>query len=99
MLILSALGVGEDVILDDYLLTNTFNAEIIARQRKMLAEHGVSAEDANRYMIVLDEVNPKLMTTLLSWLKENYVSPVGYIIDEPGVSEDEIESLKAKFLE
>ena len=99
MLILSALGVGEDVILDDYLLTNTFNAERIASQRKMLAYHGISEEDAERYMIVLDEVNPKLMTTLLSWLKENYVSPVGYIIDELGVSEDEIESLKAKFLE
>ena len=99
MLILSALGVGEDVILDDYLLTNTFNAERIASQRKMLADHGVSEQDADRYMIVLDEVNPKLMTTLLSWLKENYVSPVGYIIDELGVSEDEIESLKAKFLE
>lgn len=99
MLILSALGVSEDVILKDYMLTNDFNAEKIAGQHKMLADNGVSEEDAERYMIILDEVNPKLMTILFSWLKENYVSPVGYIIDELGLSEDEIESLKAKFLE
>ena len=55
--------------------------------------------ELEKYMIVLDEVNPKLMYTLFSWLKENYGSPVGYIINELRITEDEIESLKAKFLE
>ncbi len=39
------------------------------------------------------------MNTVLSWLRENYGSPIGYIINELDVSEDDIVALKAKFLE
>ena len=99
MLILSALGVSEETILADYMLTNTFNADLIDSQRKMLSSHGVNESDIEKYMIVLDEVNPRTMNTVLSWLRENYGSPVGYIINELGINEDEIAALKAKFLE
>ena len=99
MLILSALGVGEATILDDYMLTNTFNADLIARQRKMLSDYGIAESDMEKYMLVLDEVSPKTMNTVLEWLKENYGSPVGYITSELGITDDEIESLKTKFLE
>ena len=99
MLILSALGVSEDTIIDDYMLTNIFNAGLIASQHKMLLSHGINESDMERYMLVLDEVNPKTMNAVLSWLKENYGSPVGYIIKELGISAEEIAELKAKFLE
>lgn len=99
MLILSALGADEDTIMKDYMLTNVFNAERIDGQRKMLQSHGVKESDMEKYMLVLDEVSPKTMNTLLAWLRENYGSPVGYIVDALGVSPDEIELLKAKFLE
>ena len=99
MLVLSALGASEDTIMKDYLLTNVFNAERIDGQRKMLHSHGVKESDIEIYMMILDEVSPKMMNTLLAWLKKNYGSPVGYITDALGVSPDEIEHLKAKFLE
>ena len=99
MLILAALGVNEEIILEDYMLTNIFNAELIDTQRKMLLSRGMKESELEKYMIVLDEVNPKTMNILLSWLKENYGSPTGYIINELGISEDEIEKLKSKFLE
>lgn len=99
MLILSALGVSEDTIMKDYMLTNTFNADSINAQQKMLLSNGINESELDRYMIVLDEVNPVLMNTVMSWLKENYGSPVGYIINELGITEEEIETLKAKFLE
>ena len=99
MLILSALGVNEDVILEDYMLTNTFNADLIAQQRKKVQSYGIDEADMEKYMMVLDEVFPKTMETVLSWLKENYGSPAGYITKELGITEAEIESLKAKFLE
>ena len=99
MLILSALGVSEETILADYMLTNTFNADLIDSQRKKLLSQGVNESDIEKYMIVLDEVNPKTMNTVLSWLRENYSSPVGYIINELGINEDDIAALKAKFLE
>ncbi len=99
MLILSALGASEEIILEDFLLTNIFNADLIAGQRKMLLSRGMKESELEKYMIVLDEVNPKLINKVLDWLKENYGSPVGYITKELGVSEEEIEALKAKFLE
>ena len=99
MLILSALGVSEDTIMKDYMLTNTFNADSIKAQRKMLLSKGIKESELEKYMVVLDEVNPILMNTVISWLKENYGSPVGYIIKELGINEDEIETLKTKFLE
>ena len=68
MLILSALGVSEDTILNDYMLTNTFNADLIAQQRKMLQSYGIPESDMEKYMLVLDEVTPKTMNTVLSWL-------------------------------
>ena len=99
MLILSALGVSEDTIMKDFLLTNEYNAEKIAAQRKMLLSHGIDESQLEQYMIILDEVNPKTMATLLSWLKEKYGSPVEYIVQELGVSEEDIAELQTKFLE
>ena len=99
MLILSALGVSEDTIMEDYMLTNTFNAEIIAGQRKMLLSHGMNDSELEKYMLVLDEVSPKTMTALLAWLKDNYGSPVEYIVQELGISEEDIAALQTKFLE
>ena len=99
MLILSALGVSEDTIMEDFLLTNAFNAEKIAAQRKMLLSRGVDESRLEQYMMILDEVNPKTMIMLLSWLKEKYGSPAGYIIDALGISEEDIAALQTKFLE
>ena len=99
MLILSALGVSEDTIMEDYMLTNTFNAEMIAGQRKMLLSHGMNESELEKYMLVLDEVSPKTMTALLAWLKDNYGSPVEYIVQELGISEEDIAALQTKFLE
>ena len=99
MLILSALGVDEDTIMNDYTLTNAFNAEVIASQRKMLLSRGMTEQELTQYMPVLDEVNPQFMANVISWLKENYGSPLGYIIDELGLSEKDIETLRTKFLE
>ena len=100
MLILSALGVSEDIILEDYMLTNIFNADLIEKDRKMLLSRGIKEDGLWwKYMFVLNSVKKELMTNALSWLKENYGSPVGYIINELGISEDEIEKLKLKFLE
>lgn len=99
MLILSALGASDETIMSDYLLTNVFNAPKIAEQRKMLLSHGIKESELDKYMIVLDEVSPKLMNAVLKWLRKNYGSPVGYITKELGITEDEIGKLKSKFLD
>ncbi len=99
MLILSALGVDEETILGDFMLTNTFNAELIDSQRRMLEERGYEGEELEKLMTALDAVNPRYMLTALDWMKENYGSALGYITRELGVSEAEIERLRNKYLE
>lgn len=99
VLILSALGVDENTIMDDFLLTNTFNAELIESERKMLTEQGYSGEELDRLMKAMDEVDPQYMTNALDWMKKNYGSVTGYITQELGITDEQLEELRAKFLE
>ena len=99
MLILSALGVDEDTILQDYMLTNTFNAELIESERKMLIDWGVDDAELDTYMIAMDAVNIQYMINALDWMKANYGSALGYITAELGVTDDEIEMLRDRYLE
>lgn len=99
MLILSALGLDEDTIMADYLLTNEFNASLIEKEKVMLAQYNLSKEDLNKYLSVMDQVNPAFMQNALDYLKKEYGSATGYITKELGVSNDDIATLRGKFLE
>ncbi len=99
MLILYALGADEETVLEDYLLTNTFNADRIAEEREYLEECGVTGEELELCMLGLNQVNAAVMETALSWMEENYGSPLGYITEALGVTEAEIGTLREKFLE
>lgn len=99
MLILSALGVDEETIMADFMLTNLFNARLIEGERQMLIEQGVAEDDMEIYMRAMDEVDPQYMINALEWLKANYGSALGYIQTELGVTNDELESLRDRYLE
>ena len=99
MLILYALGVDEETIMEDFLLTNTFNAALIEEDRRLLEAEGLSAEEMETYLPIMDQVNPAYMTAAIAWMTENCGSPLGYITQELGVTEEEIAVLRDKFLE
>ncbi|MBQ8966644.1 tyrosine-protein phosphatase [Ruminococcus sp.] len=100
MLILSALGVPEDVIVEDYMLTNIYNSERIAAERRMLENSGkIPPDKTDAYLMAMDRVNETTMTNVIAHLKENYGSVNGYIKAELGVTDSELEALREKFLE
>ena len=99
MLILSALGVDEETIINDFMLTNTYNAKLISSQRKELIDAGYSGDELQTLMSAKDEVNEQYMRNALVWIKENYGSVEGYITDALGITDDQINTLKAKYLE
>ena len=99
MLILSALSVDEDTIIEDFMLTNTFNAKLIESERKMLIEKGYEGEELQTLMLAMDEVDFRYMQNALDWIKENYGSVKGYITKELGISDEQIEALKTMYLE
>ena len=100
MLILSVLGVSEEIIIEDYLMTNIFNSKRIVREQQMLESSGrVPSEMLDTFLMSMDKVNVSSMTKVIAHLKEKYGSVVNYIVNELGITEDEIITLKDKFLE
>ena len=99
MLLLSILDIPEETIMQDYLLTNTFNAPLIEKERQMLSQQNLSEEEILTYLSVMDFVNAQYMQNALDFLKKEYGSPSQYVTQELGISEQEIAQLKAKFLE
>jgi len=99
MLILFALGADEETVMEDFLLTNAFNADLIEEDRRMLGEEGIAEEDMDVYLSQMDQVNPGYMKNAITWMTDNYGSPLGYITQESGVTEEELNELRNKFLE
>lgn len=99
MLILSALGVDEKTIIKDFMLTNVYNAELIAGQRKELMDAGYSGDELETIMSAKDQVNQQYIENVLDWIKTNYDSVEGYIKQALGVTDEQIQALKDKFLE
>jgi protein-tyrosine phosphatase len=97
MLILSVLGVDEQTIIFDYLLTNTFNAALIERERAGLLAHGVPEDQLDRYMLGFDQVYPQTMQNAIDHLKEAYGSVWGYVRDGLGLDEAARTELRAKY--
>ena len=99
MLILFALGVDEDTVMADFLLTNEYNASLIAEERTYLIENGIGEDELDTFMKTMDQVYPEFMENAIQWMNETYGSPLGYITRELGVTEADIQTLRDRFLE
>ncbi|MEE5994237.1 MAG: tyrosine-protein phosphatase [Oscillospiraceae bacterium] len=99
MLILSALGVSEEIIIADYMLTNLYNQKRIEAQRRMLENSGkIPPDKMELFMMVMDEVNESTMWSVMEYLKRQHGGILPYIVNILGISEQEIAQLKNKFL-
>lgn len=98
MLLLSALGVDEETIIADYLLTNDYYAPRIAGMKQLLNSKGCDDAYIDRAILVFDAVNERYMRNAIAYLKKEYGSVVGYIRDGLSISQAEINSLKEKLL-
>ncbi len=98
MLLLSALGVEEDVIIEDYLLTNEYNAKRIAGMKQLLRSKGCDDAYIDKAILVFDAVDERFMQNAIHYLKKEYGSIIGYIRDGLLISQEEIHILKEKYL-
>ena len=99
MLILSVLGVDEKVIVADYVLSNDYYA---AQRKKTIAgllQTGLDRSIIDKILILKDAVDVNFMTTLIAYLKDTYGSVVDFTKKRLGLTDDDIESLKNKYLE
>lgn len=99
MLILFALGVDEETVMADFMLTNEYNAALIAEERQYLIENGVGEDELETFMKSMDQVFPEFMENAIQWMTEAYGSPLGYITGALGVTDEDIQLLRDHFLE
>lgn len=98
VLVLSALGVDEETILSDFELTNAFNAE---RIQYMAAEAEKKTKDKTiiEGVKTLTGVSRGFMKKMIDELKLKYGSVQNYLIEEIGLSQRHIQTLKDMYLE
>ncbi len=99
MLILNTLGVNDETILFDYLLTNQFNTAIIEREKMGLLHAGIAQEDLDTYMLGMDKVFAATMANAMAYLRKTYGSVWGFVNQELGVSEEGRDALREKYLD
>ena len=99
MLLLSVLGVEEDVIMEDYLLTNEYYAEQIEGMKLLLQSKGCDDACIDQAILVFDAVDERFMQNAIHYLKKEYGSVIGYIHNALLISQEDIHILKAKYLE
>ncbi len=98
MLLLSVFGSDEETILYDYLLTNRYNAARIAGTKQHLHAAGYDDAFCEKAVLLFDGVDERYMRRALAFLNQRYGSVLGYIRDELGISDDEMDTLRAKYL-
>lgn len=98
VLVLSALGVDEETILDDFALTNNFYEQKITYMGEEAAKL-TNDEHIIEGVKTLTGVSRDYMENMITTLNEEYGSVQNYIIEELGVSEEDIAKLQDMYLE
>lgn len=99
MLLLTALGVDEQVIMDDYLLTNEYNAHRISGLKQALMAHGSEETFVDKAVFAFESVDESFLRLAMEHLKDAYGSVLGYINNGLHISDREIAALKDHYLE
>lgn len=97
-LLLSALGIPRDLIIKDYMMTNTFTNDEYESTVKALKAHN-APEAVLTGIEAVFRVSENYMYASLKYIADNYGSAVNYIKGALGITEDEIKKLKNMYLE
>lgn len=99
MLILSILGADRETIIEDYLLTNESNHARIAKTRAECEASGIPLDMTEAMIFANGGVFERYMTFALDTLGKKYGSVEGYVREELGVTDEELDILRKKYLE
>ena len=84
--------------MEDYLLTNEFNAAILGAVRQKAAALQMPLEKRDALIFMSGCVAERYMGHALDTLNKRYGSVTGYLRDELGVGSAELDLLKEKYL-
>lgn len=100
LLIQELLGVGREDIMADYLSTNVYLKDEVSQMVDAIAEKsGGMDEDAKKAMLAFFDARESYLLTLYSEAEKKYGSIEGFIRDGLGISDDERDQLRRRYLE
>ena len=85
--------------MEDFLLTNDYNAERIAATRRYLTEKRFEEGFINKALLIFDSVDQSFMSSAIDHLKKNYGSVEGYIINRLNIKQNDLNILRNKYLD
>lgn len=94
-LILLALGVPEETVIDDHQLSNIYIASLLPRLYRQMERAGVDPDALFPYLTAPREC----IVAVVDYILENYGSAADYLIRKAGIKIDELEMLQLNLLE
>lgn len=94
MLLLGVLNVDEEIIMADFMLTNTFFEEEINAMREKLSSYIQDEEMIEEILVTGKGVHAPYMQNALDYIKENYGDIPGYVKAELGLTDADIAKLQ-----
>lgn len=98
MLLLSALGASRELVIEDYLLTNDYNATAVKAVEHAVATNPMPQDKADALLFMSGGVAESYMAHALDMLDKRYGSVEGYLREELDVGAKELDLLRSKFL-
>ena len=99
MLIMYALDMDDEKVVSDFLKTNEYNAASIEADIEKYTAMGVEDDELEGILTARSRVSEKFFRNAIDWMYKEYGSPLGYITEELGITDDQIEELRNRFLE
>ncbi len=98
-LLLTALGASRETIFEDYLITNTYNATVIEPLRKNLTAVGMDPDKIDAMIFASGGAIEAYLTRAFEVLEEKYNGVDGYLTKALGLTDDDLMSLRRKYIE
>ena len=98
MIVLLALGCSDEVILEDYLLTNAYRAQSLEELEERYAGVLALGEEYRQLVTVMAGVLPQAGRAVLDAIDDAYPSPERYLKEEFGLDQADIERLRNRLL-
>ena len=97
MLLLSALGTDKQTILEDYLMSNSGKEEKLGKIRKDCESLGMPKDKIESLQFASGGVFEHYMTHAMDTLENKYGSVRGYLTNELGLTEPDMERLRERY--
>ena len=98
MLLLYALGASYETVMEDYLLTNSFQSEKLLQVSAELSDESMPQEKQDALHFFLGGASEGYMDRAIKALEKEYGSVTAYLAQELGISKTDRDQLRARFL-